>query len=353
MICIQRLTMATVPSVYFILNHRSRARQSSWCTDPRSRRARQSSWCTDPNGSIQPYHSCASLPQVFLDYEPGIHYPQLQMQSGATGYNTMRVYSVVKQSKDHDPKGVFIRRYVPELEHVPNKYIHEPWTMTAAQMTEYQCVVGLTYPSRVVSPEATQRAKQAVGALRKSGQLPQPNMKAIRSKPPGSKKATRSPAKTNSRQKQGQTSNTSTSRVSSSQSPASDLPEAKKAKVYTLQEAFQRSHAKESTAAVACARGHEKCTDQPMTPSRQTAGKKHSSAQSKNCRQSTAHSFTPRSAGTIDTYFDQHSTPQSEPRGKSDLSLMRATSETAKDSDMPSVNMDQEPEVIVLDSDSD
>ena len=48
------------------------------------------------------------LARVFLDYEPGIHYPQLQMQSGTTGINAMRVYSVTKQSKDQDTKGRFL-----------------------------------------------------------------------------------------------------------------------------------------------------------------------------------------------------------------------------------------------------
>ena len=43
------------------------------------------------------------LARCFLDYEPGIHYPQLQMQSGVTGINAMRVYSVTKQAKDQDP----------------------------------------------------------------------------------------------------------------------------------------------------------------------------------------------------------------------------------------------------------
>ena len=46
------------------------------------------------------------LARVFLDYEPGIHYPQLQMQSGTTGINAMRVYSVTKQAKDQDGKGM-------------------------------------------------------------------------------------------------------------------------------------------------------------------------------------------------------------------------------------------------------
>jgi len=73
------------------------------------------------------------LARCFLDYEPGIHYPQLQMQAGTTGINTMRVYSVTKQAKDQDKDGIFIRRYIPELRKVPNKYIHEPWKLPADQ----------------------------------------------------------------------------------------------------------------------------------------------------------------------------------------------------------------------------
>ena len=70
------------------------------------------------------------LAKLFTDYEPGIHYSQFQMQSGTTGINTLRIYNPLKQSYDHDPQGYFIKKWVPELSDIPNKYIHEPWTMT-------------------------------------------------------------------------------------------------------------------------------------------------------------------------------------------------------------------------------
>lgn len=67
------------------------------------------------------------LAKLFTDYEPGIHYSQFQMQSGVTGINAIRMYNPVKQSIDHDNKGKFIRRYVPELQNIPDTFIHEPW----------------------------------------------------------------------------------------------------------------------------------------------------------------------------------------------------------------------------------
>ena len=67
------------------------------------------------------------LATLFIDYEPGIHYTQSQMQSGTTGINSIRIYNPIKQGKDHDPEGLFIRKWIPELSNIPQKDIHTPW----------------------------------------------------------------------------------------------------------------------------------------------------------------------------------------------------------------------------------
>jgi deoxyribodipyrimidine photo-lyase len=69
------------------------------------------------------------LARAFIDYEPGIHYPQIQMQSGTTGINTIRMYDPVKQGLDHDPSGDFVRRWVPELAGIDGAAVHQPWLL--------------------------------------------------------------------------------------------------------------------------------------------------------------------------------------------------------------------------------
>jgi deoxyribodipyrimidine photo-lyase len=96
------------------------------------------------------------LARRFTDYEPGIHWPQMQMQSGTTGINTIRIYNPVKQGLEHDPAGVFIRRWVPELAPVPDAFVHEPWRWPEAAR-----LLGRAYPEPVVDLAAAARAAKA------------------------------------------------------------------------------------------------------------------------------------------------------------------------------------------------
>jgi len=107
------------------------------------------------------------LARHFLDFEPGIHWSQLQMQSGTTGINTLRIYNPTKQAVEQDPRGVFIRRWVPELAGVPPAYIHMPWTMPADIQQAAGCVIGHDYPAPLVDHAAAVReAKRRLAVVR-------------------------------------------------------------------------------------------------------------------------------------------------------------------------------------------
>ena len=96
------------------------------------------------------------LAKQFIDYEPGIHWSQVGMQSGTTGINTIRAYSMTKQGKDQDPEGEYIRKWIPELSMVPTKYIHEPWKMPIEVQENVSCLIDTHYPSPIID-EVTSR----------------------------------------------------------------------------------------------------------------------------------------------------------------------------------------------------
>lgn len=109
------------------------------------------------------------LARLFLDYEPGIHYSQVQMQSGVTGINTVRIYSPIKQVKDQDPEGKFIRRYVPELDGVPDHLLAEPHRMTILEQSFYGCQIGRDYPAPIVDhTTAYQAARERIHNAKRS-----------------------------------------------------------------------------------------------------------------------------------------------------------------------------------------
>ncbi len=145
------------------------------------------------------------LARLFTDFEPGIHYSQVQMQSGTTGINTLRIYNPVKQSMDQDPDGTFIRQWVPEVSGFDDLRIHAPWQATAMEQLSAGCTIGQDYPEPIVDHlEASRFARAQFTQVRRSD-AGRADQKTVMQKH-GSRKG--------SRRKQGKTSAASKSRPS-------------------------------------------------------------------------------------------------------------------------------------------
>lgn len=105
--------------------------------------------------------------RIFLDFEPGIHFPQLQMQAAETAINTVRVYNPIKQSQEQDANGHFIREWVPELQNCPDAYLHQPWLIPGIEQQTSGFRPGQDYPFPVVNVlQAAKKARQKLWSFR-------------------------------------------------------------------------------------------------------------------------------------------------------------------------------------------
>lgn len=109
------------------------------------------------------------LAKMFIDYEPGIHFSQFQMQAGTVGVHTIRIYNPVKQSLEKDKEAVFITKWVPELEKLPVELRHNPWAITEMESELYNFKLGRDYPKPIVDHlKAAQEANKTLHDLKNS-----------------------------------------------------------------------------------------------------------------------------------------------------------------------------------------
>jgi len=97
-------------------------------------------------------HGEAEFMRRLVDGDPANNNGGWQWTAG-TGTDAapyFRVFNPVVQAKRFDSTGAYVRRWIPELENVPDRFIHEPWRMDEATQEEAGCVIGRDYPAPVV-----------------------------------------------------------------------------------------------------------------------------------------------------------------------------------------------------------
>ncbi|MDN7452827.1 FAD-binding domain-containing protein [Burkholderia cenocepacia] len=87
--------------------------------------------------------------------------------SGADAAPYFRIFNPVTQGEKFDPKGAYVRRFVPELAELDDKFIHRPWEAPASELTKAGIVLGRNYPKPIISLDfGRRRALDAFASLR-------------------------------------------------------------------------------------------------------------------------------------------------------------------------------------------
>jgi deoxyribodipyrimidine photo-lyase len=83
--------------------------------------------------------------------------------SGADAAPYFRIFNPMLQGEKFDPKGAYVRRWVPELEELPDKHIHTPWEAPADVLNAAGVRLGDSYPRPIIEHKVgRQRALDAL-----------------------------------------------------------------------------------------------------------------------------------------------------------------------------------------------
>jgi deoxyribodipyrimidine photo-lyase len=110
--------------------------------------------------------------QHLVDGDPAANNGGWQWTAG-TGTDAapyFRIFNPVLQGKKFDPQGTTVRHWVPELAHVPDKFIHQPWKMPPDVQRQVGCRIGEDYPPPIVDHAwARERTLAAYARAREAG----------------------------------------------------------------------------------------------------------------------------------------------------------------------------------------
>ena len=119
------------------------------------------------------------MANLFLDYEPGIHFTQFQMQAGTTGINSIRIYNPIKQSIERDPNCIFIKKWLPELSKIKNDFVHKPWLLTELDLIDL--TIPDYYRKPIVSPNLSNKnIRNQLWGLRKNTHVKEESKRLLR-----------------------------------------------------------------------------------------------------------------------------------------------------------------------------
>jgi deoxyribodipyrimidine photo-lyase len=107
---------------------------------------------------------------TLVDADPGSNPANWQWVAGcgADAAPYFRVFNPILQGEKFDPDGVYVRRWVPELTHLPNGLIHQPWSATPLELASAGVALGGTYPEPIIDHrKGRERALAAYAKIRK------------------------------------------------------------------------------------------------------------------------------------------------------------------------------------------
>ena len=85
--------------------------------------------------------------------------------SGADASPYFRIFNPTLQGKKFDPKGQYVKKFLPSLDKIPEKFIHSPWEMTVEEQERYNFILGRDYPKPIIDLNETR--KRALAAFKK------------------------------------------------------------------------------------------------------------------------------------------------------------------------------------------